>query len=231
MSTGTISPDERWFRALVVEDNGILQNLLVKWLTTKGYDSRDAVDGRNGVKVYEEEGPFNVVLLDMSMPVLDGSRSSSIQYAQIWLDAAHAHALSSTRNTKYRYYRGVRVRVHAQHGWRSRDAGSGSPRSSKDVGCAAVQPCVHSSEGVPFDVQPVGTSSHSEDAASNATQRLVWIRTPGSRCNQLHVSISRYRGRDSAPRCGSCCTSTGERAGDADALAGEVNTSKGMGIL
>ncbi|KAJ7242776.1 hypothetical protein B0H12DRAFT_1132007 [Mycena haematopus] len=71
-SMGTINSDERRFRVLVVEDNNILRNLLVKWLTTKGYDYRDAVDGRNGVKVYEEEGPFDVVLLDMSMPILDG---------------------------------------------------------------------------------------------------------------------------------------------------------------
>ncbi|KAJ6577377.1 hypothetical protein B0H19DRAFT_1119550 [Mycena capillaripes] len=71
-SVGTITSDERRFRVLVVEDNSILRNLLVKWLTTRGYDYRDAVDGRNGVKVYEEEGPFDVVLLDMSMPILDG---------------------------------------------------------------------------------------------------------------------------------------------------------------
>ncbi|KAJ7116368.1 hypothetical protein C8R44DRAFT_792314 [Mycena epipterygia] len=71
-SMGTISSDERRFRVLVVEDNSILRNLLVKWLTTRGYDYRDAVDGRNGVSVYEEDGPFDVVLLDMSMPILDG---------------------------------------------------------------------------------------------------------------------------------------------------------------
>ncbi|KAF7330327.1 Histidine kinase [Mycena venus] len=71
-SMGTISSEERRFRVLVVEDNSILRNLLVKWLTSRGYDYRDAVDGRNGVKVYEEEGPFDVVLLDMSMPILDG---------------------------------------------------------------------------------------------------------------------------------------------------------------
>ncbi|KAJ7454785.1 hypothetical protein FB451DRAFT_1279374 [Mycena latifolia] len=71
-SVGTINSDERRFRVLVVEDNSILRNLLVKWLTTRGYDYRDAVDGRNGVSVYEEDGPFDVVLLDMSMPILDG---------------------------------------------------------------------------------------------------------------------------------------------------------------
>ncbi|KAJ7056611.1 hypothetical protein C8F01DRAFT_1372605 [Mycena amicta] len=69
-SVGTINPDQRRFRVLVVEDNNILRMLLIKWLNTKGYDYRDAVDGRKGVSVYEEDGPFDVVLLDMSMPIL-----------------------------------------------------------------------------------------------------------------------------------------------------------------
>ncbi|KAJ7860840.1 hypothetical protein B0H14DRAFT_3863648 [Mycena olivaceomarginata] len=57
---------------LIMEDSSILRNLLAKWLTTRGYNYRDTVDSRNGVKVYEEEGPFDVVLLNMSMLILDG---------------------------------------------------------------------------------------------------------------------------------------------------------------
>ncbi|KAL0954638.1 hypothetical protein HGRIS_003593 [Hohenbuehelia grisea] len=71
-SIGTIESGVQRFRILVVEDNSILRNLLVKWLQTKGFDFRDAVDGQDGVRVYEEEGPFDVVLIDLSMPVLDG---------------------------------------------------------------------------------------------------------------------------------------------------------------
>jgi len=70
-SVGTLNSEHR-FRVLVVEDNGILRNLLTKWLSNKGYDFRSAVDGRDGVDVFEKEGPFDVVLLDLSMPVLDG---------------------------------------------------------------------------------------------------------------------------------------------------------------
>uniref|UniRef100_A0A0W0F757 histidine kinase n=1 Tax=Moniliophthora roreri TaxID=221103 RepID=A0A0W0F757_MONRR len=70
-SVGTIQSEHK-VKILVVEDNTILRNLLVKWLKSKGYDFRDAVDGRDGVEVYSKEGPFDVVLLDLSMPVLDG---------------------------------------------------------------------------------------------------------------------------------------------------------------
>ncbi|CAA7266924.1 unnamed protein product [Cyclocybe aegerita] len=73
-SIGSLEPDdnEHRFRVLVVEDNTILRNLLIKWLSNKGYDFRAAVDGRDGVNVFEKEGPFDVVLLDLSMPILDG---------------------------------------------------------------------------------------------------------------------------------------------------------------
>jgi len=33
---------------------------------------REAVDGRQGVETFRTDGPFDVVLLDLSMPVLDG---------------------------------------------------------------------------------------------------------------------------------------------------------------
>lgn len=59
-------------KVLVVEDNNILRNLLIKWLLKKGFEYREAVDGRQGVDTFESEGPFDVVLLDLSMPILDG---------------------------------------------------------------------------------------------------------------------------------------------------------------
>ncbi|KAF9048592.1 hypothetical protein BJ165DRAFT_1526030 [Panaeolus papilionaceus] len=68
---------ERRFKVLVVEDNTILRNLLIRWLSSKGYDYRAAVDGRDGVTMFKQEGPFDVVLLDLSMPVLDGIGATS----------------------------------------------------------------------------------------------------------------------------------------------------------
>lgn len=71
-SVGTIQTRLSRFKILVVEDNSLLRSLLKQWLAKKGYEFRDAVDGRDGVKVYQQEGPFDVILLDLSMPVLDG---------------------------------------------------------------------------------------------------------------------------------------------------------------
>ncbi|KAH9057814.1 Fph type histidine kinase [Lactarius vividus] len=59
-------------RVLVVEDNSILRNLLIRWLSSKGYEYREAVDGHEGVQLFESDGHFDVILLDMSMPILDG---------------------------------------------------------------------------------------------------------------------------------------------------------------
>ncbi|KAI0360052.1 hypothetical protein OH77DRAFT_1394215 [Trametes cingulata] len=70
-SVGTVEPSGP-LRVLVVEDNSILRNLLVKWLRNMGYEYREAVDGLEGVRTFENEGHFDVVLLDLSMPILDG---------------------------------------------------------------------------------------------------------------------------------------------------------------
>ncbi|KAJ3840744.1 atypical/HisK protein kinase [Lentinula raphanica] len=71
-SIGSIDRKSTKLKVLIIEDNLILRGLLVKWLMKKGFDYRDAVDGRDGVNAYEKDGPFDVVLLDLSMPVLDG---------------------------------------------------------------------------------------------------------------------------------------------------------------
>ncbi|KAI5117962.1 hypothetical protein M0805_001623 [Coniferiporia weirii] len=59
-------------RVLVVEDNQILRDLLLRWLGNKGYDFLDAIDGREGVTAFEKADRIDVILVDLSMPVLDG---------------------------------------------------------------------------------------------------------------------------------------------------------------
>ncbi|KAI0955957.1 hypothetical protein AcV7_006488 [Taiwanofungus camphoratus] len=71
LSVGTVEAHGP-LRVLVIEDNSILRNLLTKWLKNKGYEFREAVDGQQGVQIFESDGFFDVVLVDLSMPVLDG---------------------------------------------------------------------------------------------------------------------------------------------------------------
>ncbi|KLO17145.1 hypothetical protein SCHPADRAFT_847062 [Schizopora paradoxa] len=70
-SVGTLEKQGK-INILVVEDNEILRSLLSKWLSNRGYMFKEAVDGRKGVTAFENEEHFDVVLLDLSMPVLDG---------------------------------------------------------------------------------------------------------------------------------------------------------------
>ncbi len=61
-------------KILAVEDNRINLRLLVKTLTTQGYAVTDACNGRDALRILGEHNPreFDVVLLDIIMPELDG---------------------------------------------------------------------------------------------------------------------------------------------------------------
>ena len=59
-------------KVLVVEDELSLRRLMTLMLEDEGYDVRSAEDGAAGLASIEEQGPPDVVLLDLMMPVLDG---------------------------------------------------------------------------------------------------------------------------------------------------------------
>ncbi|KAH9989015.1 hypothetical protein BJV77DRAFT_1018997 [Russula vinacea] len=84
-------------RVLVVEDNSILRNLLTRWLANKGYEFRQAVDGHEGVRVFETDGQFDVILLDLSMPVLDGyGATTQIRKIEASRSGQKSHILALT---------------------------------------------------------------------------------------------------------------------------------------
>ncbi|MBA2627566.1 MAG: response regulator [Gemmatimonadales bacterium] len=58
-------------KLLIVEDNELNRDMLSRRLTRRGYDVVLAVDGGEGVAMAEAERP-DLILLDMSLPVLDG---------------------------------------------------------------------------------------------------------------------------------------------------------------
>ncbi|MEE8390782.1 MAG: response regulator, partial [Anaerolineae bacterium] len=65
------APDGGPFRLLVVEDNLANRELLIKLLTPFGFDLRYAVNGAEGVEMWEAWQP-HLVWMDMRLPVMDG---------------------------------------------------------------------------------------------------------------------------------------------------------------
>jgi len=68
---GQTAPDGRPFRLLIVEDDTSNRELLIKLLTPFGFDLRYAVNGADGVDLWEQWQP-HLVWMDMRMPVMDG---------------------------------------------------------------------------------------------------------------------------------------------------------------
>ena len=58
-------------KILLVEDNELNRDMLSRRLTRRGFEVVTAIDGQQGVDVATAESP-DLILLDMSLPVLDG---------------------------------------------------------------------------------------------------------------------------------------------------------------
>jgi DNA-binding response OmpR family regulator len=58
-------------RVLIVEDEKPLQHALELKLQREGYDTISAVNGQEALDLLKKD-PFDVVLLDLMMPVVDG---------------------------------------------------------------------------------------------------------------------------------------------------------------
>ncbi len=57
---------------LLVEDEHRLRNLVAQFLRNVGYQVVEAGDGPEGVARFAESGPFDLVLLDLNLPVFSG---------------------------------------------------------------------------------------------------------------------------------------------------------------
>ncbi len=58
-------------KILLVEDNEMNRDMLVRRLERRGYDVIVALDGVEGVEVATQEQPA-LILMDLSLPVMDG---------------------------------------------------------------------------------------------------------------------------------------------------------------
>ncbi|MFN8454941.1 MAG: response regulator [Anaerolineae bacterium] len=88
-------------RILLVEDNEMIRDMLAERLARKGYQVTTAVDGAQGVTLARQETPA-LILMDMSLPVLDGWQATrklkaDAATAAIPVIALTAHTISGDR--------------------------------------------------------------------------------------------------------------------------------------
>ena len=88
-------------KILLVEDNEMNRDMLSRRLARKGYQVVLALDGQSGLEMTQTEVP-DLVLMDMSLPVLDGWEATRRLKADpatrhIPVIALTAHAMSSDR--------------------------------------------------------------------------------------------------------------------------------------
>jgi CheY-like chemotaxis protein len=87
---------------LLVEDNEMNRDMLSRRLKRKGFDVVMAFDGRQGVDMAHEHKP-ELILLDMSLPVMDGwtaarALKDSEETKDIPVIALTAHAMAGDRD-------------------------------------------------------------------------------------------------------------------------------------
>ena len=88
-------------KLLIVEDNEVERELLSRRFRRKGFEVLTAEDGQVGVQMASTERP-NLILMDLSMPVLDGWEATrqikaSDETSHIPVIALTAHAMKGDR--------------------------------------------------------------------------------------------------------------------------------------
>ena len=89
-------------KLLVVEDNELNRDMLVRRLTRAGYQVVVAVDGLEGVRMAHLEQP-DLILMDLSLPLLNGWDATrqikgDLKTSSIPVIALTAHAMASDRD-------------------------------------------------------------------------------------------------------------------------------------
>jgi two-component system, cell cycle response regulator DivK len=89
-------------KVLLVEDNEMNRDMLSRRLIRRGFEVLLAVDGEQGVTTAQQEKP-DIILMDMSLPVLDGWEATRRLKAAddtraIPVIALTAHAMSGDRD-------------------------------------------------------------------------------------------------------------------------------------
>ncbi|MDQ3070148.1 MAG: response regulator [Acidobacteriota bacterium] len=89
-------------KILLVEDNEMNRDMLSRRLVRKGHEVSIAVNGRQGIDM-ARAGQFDLVLMDMSLPEIDGWETTRLMRAAaetrtIPIIALTAHAMAGDRD-------------------------------------------------------------------------------------------------------------------------------------
>ncbi|MDQ6737733.1 MAG: response regulator [Gemmatimonadota bacterium] len=89
-------------RVLLVEDNEMNRDMLSRRLRKKGFEVDMATDGAQGVEM-ARSGGYDIVLMDMSLPVMDGWEATRRLRAEpetrdVPIIALTAHAMAGDRD-------------------------------------------------------------------------------------------------------------------------------------
>jgi DNA-binding response OmpR family regulator len=57
---------------LLVEDEERLRGLVAQFLRGEGFEVVEAGDGREGVERFADSGPFDLILVDLNLPIFSG---------------------------------------------------------------------------------------------------------------------------------------------------------------
>jgi CheY-like chemotaxis protein len=91
----TLQEDKHRSRVLLAEDNAVNQTLAVRLLEKRGYSVVVASNGAEAVKAFENS-QFDVVLMDIQMPVMDGFEATAAIRAKEKLTGGHIAIIAMT---------------------------------------------------------------------------------------------------------------------------------------
>lgn len=88
-------------RILLVEDNEMNRDMLMRRLERKGFEVSIAVNGREGIEMAKSDSP-DLILMDMSLPEVDGWEATRVIKSNeatkaIPIIALTAHAMTGDR--------------------------------------------------------------------------------------------------------------------------------------
>ena len=95
------SPDLSGKHILLVEDNMINREIALELLSMTNASVDTAEDGKQAVDIYESaaEGYYDLILMDIQMPVMDGYAATRAIRASQRADASRVRIIAMTANT------------------------------------------------------------------------------------------------------------------------------------